>query len=229
MAWRWGSSRPFCVDPWGGNMRNPQHKHTYRPCILAAVLACLLTLAPAPVVWAAAPNPAEQPPHGAGPPDDGQDYRAQNDEPQGQARRDKSAFRGCTAYVASQLAVTWGGHARSWAANARAQGYPIDTTPAAGAIMVRPWGYAGHVAIVRGVEWATNAQGERTLVSVTVQEGHYEQYAIDRDGYWVSTGVVASWGAYYSGPPNATLNQANWRSLRGDELAGLQYVHGVEH
>ena len=159
--------------------------------------------------------------------EDEQDYRAQAGEPAGRSRRGISSFRGCTAYVASQLAVTWIGHARSWAVNARAQGYPVDTTPAVGAIMVRTSGHSGHVAIVRGVEWATNAQGERTLVSVTIQEGHYQKYTLGHNGSWVSTGVVAGWGAYYSGPPNATLNQANWRTLTGGELAGLQYIHGV--
>ncbi len=210
------------------------------------MLVCLLTLAATPPVWASSSKPTKRLQHGTDPlaqeqdppiqPEDAsqraqtedvQDYRAQADEPSGPARRGISSFRGCTAYVASQLAVTWIGHARSWAANARAQGYPVDTTPTVGAIMVRPWGNAGHVAIVRGVEWATNAQGERTLISITIQEGHYQKYTLGHNGYWVSTGVVAGWGAYYSGPPNATLNQAHWRTLTGGELAGLQYIHGV--
>jgi surface antigen len=208
-------------------MPTAQHKYTYRPFILAAILVSLLTLTSASAVWAMAPHPTERPPQGTQPPEDGQDYRAQGDEPADRVRRSKYSFRGCTAYVASQRAITWGGHAKSWAANARAQGYPVDTTPAVNAIMVRTSGRCGHVAIVRGVEWAISAQGERALQSITVEEGHYYRYVIGDDGRWASTGVAAGWGEYYAGPPNATLNRTNWRILRGSELAGLQYVHGV--
>ncbi|MHB1638727.1 MAG: CHAP domain-containing protein [Candidatus Dormibacteria bacterium] len=75
------------------------------------------------------------------------------------------AFGDCTWYVATQRAVTWGGNADQWWANAAAAGYLEGQTPKVGSIVV--WGpnvpgesYSyGHVAYVEAV------QGNRFEVS----------------------------------------------------------------
>lgn len=66
------------------------------------------------------------------------------------------AFGNCTAYAFSRRAELgkpigrmWG-NAATWAAMAQAQGYRVDNTPAAGAVMQNGGGY-GHVAIVEEV------------------------------------------------------------------------------
>lgn len=62
----------------------------------------------------------------------------------------------CTAYVAAHFPVTWRGNAAAWPAAARAQGYVVNKTPAAGAALVtteNSWGSkgAGHVALIDAV------------------------------------------------------------------------------
>ncbi len=58
----------------------------------------------------------------------------------------------CTWWAAYNRQVTWGGNARDWLANAKAQGVPTSDVPSVGAIAVyRPGGaYSeyGHVAVV---------------------------------------------------------------------------------
>ncbi len=75
------------------------------------------------------------------------------------------AFGDCTWYVATQRAVTWGGNADQWWANAAAAGYLEGQTPKVGSIVVwgpnvpgESYGY-GHVAYVEAV------QGNRFEVS----------------------------------------------------------------
>ena len=57
----------------------------------------------------------------------------------------------CTWYVASRRNVTWQGDAYQWYGNAQAQGYPVGSTPQAGAIMVTWESGWGHVAYVEAV------------------------------------------------------------------------------
>jgi len=78
----------------------------------------------------------------------------------------------CTWYVAQKRIVTWSGHAKSWLANARAQGYSTGATAQAGAIVVLTEGgwlgrRYGHVAYVEAVKngW------------VTISEMNYTCYA----------------------------------------------------
>jgi len=65
----------------------------------------------------------------------------------------------CTYYVATWRNVTWTGDAGWWYDNARAQGYPVGSTPRVGAIMVTWESYLGHVAYVEAV----NADGSWTV------------------------------------------------------------------
>lgn len=77
----------------------------------------------------------------------------------------------CTYYVAFRRSalgkpVTWGGNAKSWLANARAQGVPTGSTPVPGAIVVTNDSRRyGHVAIVESV----NGDG-----SIVVSEMNYK-------------------------------------------------------
>lgn len=77
---------------------------------------------------------------------------------------DPFPFGQCTWWAAFNRRVTWGGDARDWARNARAQGAPTSPLPSVGAIAVyRPGGaYSdlGHVAVVVGM----------TATSYTVSE-----------------------------------------------------------
>lgn len=58
----------------------------------------------------------------------------------------------CTWYVATKRHVPWGGHAKSWLANAAAYGYKVDKTPSKGAIVVTTeHRWYGHVAYVEAV------------------------------------------------------------------------------
>lgn len=70
------------------------------------------------------------------------------------------AYGQCTYYVASrrQVGARWG-NARTWMANAQAEGYLTGPIPVPGAIAWTPSGWYGHVAFVEQVE------GERVLIS----------------------------------------------------------------
>ncbi len=58
----------------------------------------------------------------------------------------------CTWYAASKIYVPWGGHAKSWLANARAYGYETGKIPLAGSIVVTTENrWYGHVAYVESV------------------------------------------------------------------------------
>ncbi len=63
----------------------------------------------------------------------------------------------CTDYVARNVAgVTWGGNAKDWPGNARAQGILVDMRPAAGAVLVTNENRRyGHVAKIDKVEGNT--------------------------------------------------------------------------
>lgn len=78
----------------------------------------------------------------------------------------------CTWWAAYNHTVTWGGDARDWLTNARAQGIITTDTPSVGAIVAyRPAGaYSelGHVAIVTAV----------TPGSYTVSEMHAPQWGV---------------------------------------------------
>ena len=64
----------------------------------------------------------------------------------------------CTSYVASRRTVTWGGNAKYWYANAKAQGYKVGSYPQVKAIYVEPGlgskgcKSCGHVSYVEKVE-----------------------------------------------------------------------------
>ncbi len=60
-------------------------------------------------------------------------------------------FGQCTWYVAQRREVRWSGNAGEWYENARARGYPVGSTPSAGAIQVGWESYLGHVAYVEAV------------------------------------------------------------------------------
>lgn len=81
----------------------------------------------------------------------------------------KYAFGNCTWYVYERRAQlgrpigSFWGNAATWASYARAAGYPVNNTPAVGAIMQNGGGY-GHVAIVESV----NSDG-----SITISEMNY--------------------------------------------------------
>ena len=75
----------------------------------------------------------------------------------------------CTYYVATWRNVTWSGDAGWWYDNAKAQGYPVGSTPKVGAIMVTWESYLGHVAYVEAV----NADG-----SWTVSEMNYVAFDV---------------------------------------------------
>ena len=72
---------------------------------------------------------------------------------------DRFPFGQCTWWAAYNRKVTWGGNAREWLANAKAQGLATSELPSRGAIAVyRPGGHYsvyGHVAVVVAV--ATDA------------------------------------------------------------------------
>ncbi len=74
------------------------------------------------------------------------------------------AFGHCTYYVASKVYVPWGGHAKSWLANARAYGYRTGNSPVVGSIIVTTeHRWYGHVGLVESV----------TGNSVTISEMNY--------------------------------------------------------
>ena len=75
----------------------------------------------------------------------------------------------CTYYVATWRNVTWRGDAGWWYDNAKAQGFPVGSTPKKGAIMVTWESYLGHVAYVEAV----NADG-----SWTVSEMNYAGFDV---------------------------------------------------
>ncbi len=73
----------------------------------------------------------------------------------------------CTWYVASKIAIPFGGNAKAWPANARAFGMVVNREPTVGSIMVtRESSRYGHVAYVEKVD------GD----SVTVSEMNYEKF-----------------------------------------------------
>lgn len=68
------------------------------------------------------------------------------------------AYGNCTWYAYNRRAAlgrpvgSFWGNANTWAINARAAGYQVDYTPAAGAVLVDTAGYYGHVAVVESVQ-----------------------------------------------------------------------------
>jgi surface antigen len=76
---------------------------------------------------------------------------------------DTYAFGNCTWWVYLQrkainetIPTTWG-NANTWATRAQADGYQVDKTPSAGAIMQTDFGKLGHVAFVTAVDPSTGA------------------------------------------------------------------------
>ena len=76
---------------------------------------------------------------------------------------DTYAFGNCTWWVYLQrkainetIPTTWG-NANTWAIRAQADGYKVDKTPSAGAIMQTDFGKLGHVAFVTAVDPSTGA------------------------------------------------------------------------
>jgi len=67
------------------------------------------------------------------------------------------AFGNCTFYAYERRAAlgrpvgSFWGNAKTWAGFAQAQGYAVNRTPAAGAVLVDTQGYYGHVAVVERV------------------------------------------------------------------------------
>jgi surface antigen len=83
----------------------------------------------------------------------------------GASAGNRYAWGYCTWYVYERrlqmgkpVGSFWG-NANTWAVNARAAGYPVNRTPAQGAILVDTAGYFGHVAVVESVA----ANGDVTL------------------------------------------------------------------
>jgi surface antigen len=78
----------------------------------------------------------------------------------------------CTWYVASKRSIPWFGNANQWIAGAQQYGFPLGTTPRAGAVMVTAESGYGHVAYVEAV----SGDG-----SWTVSEMNYQgPYVVDR-------------------------------------------------
>ena len=81
---------------------------------------------------------------------------------------DPFPFGQCTWWAAYNRRVTWGGNARDWLANARAQGVATREAPSVGAIAVyRPGGrYSvyGHVAVVTALAAHSYAVSEMNAV-----------------------------------------------------------------
>ncbi len=77
---------------------------------------------------------------------------------------DRFPFGECTWWAAYNRRVSWGGNARDWLTNARAQSVAIESVPEVGAITVyRPGGdYSplGHVALVTAVTATTYTVSE---------------------------------------------------------------------
>jgi surface antigen len=75
----------------------------------------------------------------------------------GTSAGNRYAFGNCTWYAyerRQQLGRPVGsfwGNARTWGSYARAAGYPVNNTPAAGAVLVEQTGWAGHVGVVESV------------------------------------------------------------------------------
>lgn len=95
----------------------------------------------------------------------------------------------CTWYVAQKRIVTWSGNAKSWLANALAQGYQTGQTAQAGAIVVLNEGgwmgrLYGHVAYVESVQndWVTVSEmnyrclGCRSIRTVNVHDKDIRGY-----------------------------------------------------
>ena len=100
--------------------------------------------------------------------------RVKNSEPPVSNRRDYTRKTGfakgqCTDYVAQKVAVTWRGNANRWVANASAQGYQVDRTPAAGSILVTNESRYGHVAYIE------SANGDNFTISEWNYAGRYRK------------------------------------------------------
>jgi surface antigen len=98
----------------------------------------------------------------------------------------------CTSYAAfraSQNGSRWPGgnlgHAGQWATNARAFGFPVDKTPAVGAIAQWIYGEFGHVAYVESI----NGDG-----SLTISQDNYDVKGNKRGGWTEITRVTKSNG-----------------------------------
>ena len=93
----------------------------------------------------------------------------------------------CTYYVAFRRAalgeaVSWGGNAKAWLANAEAAGVQTGSTPTPGAIVVTNESRRyGHVALVEAI------QGDQILVS---EMNFYKKWEIDQRLIKIGSGVI---------------------------------------
>ena len=78
-------------------------------------------------------------------------YKVTLGAPTGAYANPRYSWGWCTYYVATRRNVTWMGDAYQWFANAQAQGYPVGSSPQAGAVMVTWESGLGHVAYVETV------------------------------------------------------------------------------
>ncbi|MBI3889163.1 CHAP domain-containing protein, partial [Candidatus Saccharibacteria bacterium] len=75
----------------------------------------------------------------------------------GASAGNRYAWGNCTWYAYDRRAQmgrpvgSFWGNANTWAVYARAAGYPVNRTPAQGAVLVDTAGYFGHVAVVESV------------------------------------------------------------------------------
>lgn len=74
----------------------------------------------------------------------------------------------CTDYVARKVNVTWRGNANRWIANAKAQGYLVDSNPTPGSILVTNESRYGHVTYIESV------QGSQVTISEWNYAGRYQ-------------------------------------------------------
>ncbi len=89
-------------------------------------------------------------------------YRYVNRSPK---RGHKFPYGYCTWYVASRVYIPWGGHAKSWLANARAYGYKTGKVPVPGSVVVTNENrWYGHVAYVEAVHKNTITVSEMNYV-----------------------------------------------------------------
>lgn len=112
----------------------------------------------------------------------------------------------CTWFVANALdwvPASWG-HAKTWATNAKAQGYVVTNTPHVGAVAAWP-GVSdyGHVAVVKSV----NNDG-----SFTVEEMNYSNGPFSKD----TRRVLSPQGAEFILPPGSNASH----NLNPTDLAG---------